>query len=76
MQDEQEPLITETDFYRAKELLGLTMEQLAEMLGYSGNHLTQQAYRVMKGNRRLRPPQARLLQAYLDGYRPADWPVK
>lgn len=58
----------------ARRKLGLTQSQLAAVLGVD--------VRTVKGMEAdgtgHRPPRAttaRLLQAYLDGYRPADWPA-
>lgn len=46
------------------------------MLGYDGEHRRQLMHRIEIGERALREPQRRLIEAYLDGYRPADWPTK
>ena len=54
--------------------LGLTLDQMADMLGYEGEHRRQMMHRVEVGERSLREPQRRLLEAYLHGYRPNDWP--
>ena len=54
--------------------LGLTLDQMADMLGYEGDHKRQMMHRVETGERRLREPQRRLIEAYLHGYRPNDWP--
>jgi transcriptional regulator with XRE-family HTH domain len=51
--------------------LGLTQAQLAPLLGYSD------VARVSELERGVRQPGdavLRLLRAYLDGYRPPDWP--
>ena len=47
---------------------------LADMLGYEGEHRRQMMHRVEIGERSLREPQRRLIEAYLHGYRPSDWP--
>lgn len=55
--------------------LGLTQEQMAAMLGYVGAHRRQMQHDLETGRREIRDPQRRLVNAYLDGYRPADWPI-
>jgi transcriptional regulator with XRE-family HTH domain len=57
----------------ARKALGLTLEQLATMLGYQGAQRRQMMHDLETGRRPLREPQRRLLEAYLEGYRPADW---
>lgn len=59
---------------RARERLGLTLEQMATMLGYSGVQRRQMQYGLETGRREIREPQRRLIEAYLSGYRPDDWP--
>ena len=57
----------------ARRSLGLTQAQLAAMLGYARSD------RVSEIERGIEQPSAavrRLLQAYLDGYRPVDWPQR
>jgi transcriptional regulator with XRE-family HTH domain len=59
---------------QARQNLGLTLDEMADMLGYEGEHRRQMMHRVEIGERRLREPQRRLIDAYLHGYRPIDWP--
>ena len=59
----------------ARRSLGLTLSELAEMLGYSGENTRVQMHDLETGRRPLRDCQRRLLLAYLDGYRPHDWPT-
>jgi DNA-binding transcriptional regulator YiaG len=57
----------------ARRSLGLTQAQLAAMLGYARSD------RVSEIERGIEQPSAavrRLLQAYLDGYRPGDCPQR
>lgn len=56
----------------AREALGLSVTALAALLGMTMHHLSD-IEREAKG-KRLSATAQRLLQAYLDGYRPADWP--
>lgn len=60
----------------ARETLNLTQQQLAVLLGFEDRPNARQAlYRLESGIRDITTAQERLLQAYLDGYRPADWPA-
>jgi DNA-binding transcriptional regulator YiaG len=62
------------DIKAARHSLGLSLSELAELLGYTGNHARVQMDDLETGRRPLRECQRRLLQAYLEGYRPSDWP--
>lgn len=66
--------MTHHELARARKRLGLTLEQLAYMLGYQGSQLRQMGYDLESGRRTIREPQRRLMEAYLTGYRPDDWP--
>lgn len=44
------------------------------MLGYQGEQRRQMQYDLETGRRVIREPQRRLVEAYLSGYRPKDWP--
>lgn len=60
-------------FKEARQTLGLSQSKMAHLLGYRG------VMSVSKIERGLTPlpdqsAVARLLRAYLDGYRPDDWP--
>jgi transcriptional regulator with XRE-family HTH domain len=60
----------------SREKLGLTQTQMGTLLGYSGENVRQMVYDIETGRRDLMPCQRRLLEAYLSGYRPVDWPLK
>lgn len=61
------------DFRAAREGFGFSLRQWAHLLGY----LTiVGVYRMESGVRPVNVTAARLAQAYLDGYRPSDWPEK
>lgn len=45
------------------------------MLGYQGSQRRQMQYDLETGRREIREPQRRLVEAYLSGYRPPDWPA-
>jgi len=55
--------------------LDLTQSQMGALLGYEGEHVRQMVYEIEQGQKPLRPCQRRLLEAYLSGYRPDDWPA-
>jgi transcriptional regulator with XRE-family HTH domain len=57
----------------ARKQLGLTQTQLAEVMGYVGKSYIST---IESGSRGMSDQGQKLLQAYLDGYRPKDWPVK
>lgn len=67
--------MTPDEIKQARHHLGLTLTQLGEMLGYQGRHVRVQMDDLETGRKPLRECQRRLLQAYLDGYRPEDWPI-
>lgn len=58
----------------ARQSLGLTLEEMASMLGYQGENRRQMQYDLETERRPIREPQRRLIEAYLEGYRPSDWP--
>ena len=66
--------MTPTQLKEARHKLGLSLSQMARMLGYSGTHAMQQIRHMENGDRSIREPQKRLVKAYLEGYRPKDWP--
>ena len=64
--------MTPAAFRAARKQLGLTQAGLAAMMGLASSDV------VSKIERGAFPSGAtvqRLLQAYIDGYRPIDWPV-
>lgn len=67
--------MTPKQMARARERLGLTLEAMATMLGYQGTQRRQMQYDLETGRREIREPQRRLVEAYLAGYRPPDWPT-
>lgn len=56
------------DMREARKTLGLTLQEMATMLGYQGVQRRQMQYDLETGRRDVREPQRRLVQAYLDGY--------
>lgn len=67
--------MTPDEIAQSRRKLGLTLVQMAAMLGYDGNQARGQMHHLETGRRELRPAQRRLLEAYLAGYRPRDWPT-
>lgn len=63
--------MTPTDIRAARQRLGLSQEQMALMLGYSARYTVSD---IERGTKNPSPAAVRLLQAYIDGYRPNDWP--
>jgi len=66
--------MTPPEIKAARKSLGLTQAQMGAMLGYKGKNKKQDMRDLETGRRPLREPQRLLMWAYLDGYRPADWP--
>ena len=64
--------MTPAEIRSARLALGLTQKQLAPLLGYS--HHTQVSV-IERGAAKAGDAVVLLLVAYLDGYRPDDWPV-
>lgn len=60
------------DVATAREKLGLTQFQLAAVMGYGS---AVRISEIERGKRSLGAAAERLLTAYLDGYRPSDWPA-
>lgn len=67
--------MNELDPREARQTLGLTQTQMGQMLGYQGSHVRQMVFEIEQGQKPLMPCQRRLLQAYVEGYRPKDWPL-
>lgn len=63
-----------TQLKEARHTLGLSISEMADMLGYQGTQARQQMDDLETGRRPIRAPQRRLAEAYLAGYRPTDWP--
>jgi len=66
--------MTPSELKQARLKLGLSLSKMAAMLGYEGQHAAQQMRKMETGERSIREPQRRLMEAYLKGYRPPDWP--
>lgn len=62
--------MTPEEIKAARKALGLTQAQLAQVMGYKRTYLTN----LEAGREVLGAQGVRLLAAYLEGYRPRDWP--
>lgn len=63
--------MTPAEIATARATLGLTQAQLSAVMGLRG----PAAISEWEGGKRSPDPRSvRLIRAYLDGYRPADWP--
>lgn len=63
--------MTPTELQQARQSLGLSQAQLGAAMGVRGQT-------VSEWEREVRTPSdtaQRLLRAYIDGYRPPDWPT-
>lgn len=68
--------MTPTQFREARRTLGLSVRQLAAMLEVEPEVVRRMEIQIGSGGHRpIRGSIQRLLRAYLDGYRPPDWPV-
>lgn len=64
--------MTGDEFRTGRESLGLTQAMLAAIMGYgSASRISE-----IESRATVPAPTARLMRAYLTGYRPYDWPTK
>jgi transcriptional regulator with XRE-family HTH domain len=64
--------MTPADFLAARKSFRLTQPEWGVMLGLSKS----QIFRIEQGRYQVEAGTRRLVEAYLAGYRPADWPDK
>jgi hypothetical protein len=71
-----QPSFTAKQFRQAQDRLRLSDSKLALMLGCTDVQVRRMKVEdeSLGSHRPVSPVTARLLQAYLDGYRPKDWP--
>lgn len=68
--------MTHTDIKTARNALGLSLSQMAVMLDTDETSMRRMEMDPSRSTaRKPAPRMIRLLVAYLDGYRPADWPA-
>ena len=63
--------MTPAEFKAGRAALGLNQTEMAAMLGYTRQCTISW---IETGKMNIGPSVLRLMRAYLDGYRPADWP--
>jgi transcriptional regulator with XRE-family HTH domain len=68
--------MTPSQLKQARLRLGLSLYDMATMLGYEGYQRRGMQHDLETGRRAIREPQRRLVEAYLAGYRPHDWPER
>lgn len=67
--------MTPTQIKEARRMLGLTQSQLAQLLETDPQSIRRMEMDPSAAtHRKPAPRMARLIAAYLDGWRPADWP--
>ena len=67
--------MTPEDIKEARQTLGLTQAQLGDLLDTVQTTVRRMEMDPIRATHRSPAPRmVRLLRAYLDGYRPADWP--
>jgi transcriptional regulator with XRE-family HTH domain len=64
--------MTPISIREARKSLGLTQSQFADVIGYNDKTAVSA---VETGTRNPSDAVIRLIRAYLDGYRPDDWPT-
>ena len=64
-------VLSSDEFKAARKSFGLNQEQMAQMLGYGSKVRVSE----IENGREPGAAVARLMQAYVDGYRPEDWPA-
>lgn len=70
-----EGTMTNEELREIRGKLGMTQQQLAALLGYSGA-LQISSYERAKNPRPVPQLLELLMRAYDEGYRPKDWPIK
>ena len=70
----QTTAMTPEQLARARKRLGLSLEAMATMLGYEGTNARSQVHHMETGRRPIREPQRWLVELYISGARPPDWP--
>jgi len=67
--------MTFEEIQEARVKLGLSVKDMANMLGHNKDHQRRlETSPEFESHRVVRPTTVRLMRAYLEGYRPADWP--
>lgn len=73
--DTDPPAMRPEEFKAARKDLGLSVSLMGAMLGVTRHHVCRMEMPPYRsGHRIVTETMRRLVQAYLDGYRPYDWP--
>lgn len=67
--------MTPDEFREAQQSLGLSDQDLARMIGISPTRARITFSEWRNGARQMDEARARLIAAYISGYRPDDWPT-
>ena len=68
--------MTHLELKKHRNALGLTVKQLALVIGCNPVHVRRmETDPTVASSRPINPQAERLIIAYLEGYRPADWPA-
>lgn len=68
--------MTPTELKEARRKLGLSVKQMATLLGVHPIQVRRMELdESLASHRPVMPTTERLIRAWLDGYRPADWPA-
>jgi transcriptional regulator with XRE-family HTH domain len=67
--------MTPEQLKQARRKLGLNLGQMAVLLGYETPTGKSQIQHMEAGRRPIMPAQRRLIELYLAGVRPPDWPI-
>lgn len=71
------PEMSNTEIKEARQKLGLSVGQLAELLDTDAQTVRRmEQSEEARTFRKPAPRMVRLIRAYLSGYRPDDWPVE
>lgn len=63
------------DLFNARRSFGLSLSEMGRMLGLKDSpYLRDHMFALENGKKKISPMMARLIKAYLAGYRPSDWP--
>jgi transcriptional regulator with XRE-family HTH domain len=69
--------LTPKQFKEARKRLGLSVSQMAAALGVGDVQIRRMQVDADKESHRpVMPTTEKLIRAYLDGYRPRDWPAQ
>lgn len=68
--------MTGPDLRAARKSLGISQRQLGELIGYGGENPRQSIGRMERGCQPIPKHIELIVDAFVQGYRPQDWPEK